>query len=164
MSNRLTKFKFTPEENQQIEATIILPKESRSVIHGVVKNHKKCNVENAVVKIFEVAEQGGKNILKPIGHTFTDELGQFLFGPLAPNRHYIVKVWVNDIKIKEMIINPEEDDYLEEKTNLIGKGYYRARSNGSENYAKGGEKEEYYAINDLKEEYYDDDDDDDDEK
>lgn len=129
MSNRLTKFEFTPEENQQIEATIVLPKESRSVIHGVVKNHKNCEVENAVVKVFEVVENCGKYNLTPIGHTFTDEFGQFLFGPLCPGRHYVVKVWVNDMRIKEMIINPEPDDTCEDERKHqckhIDKGYYR---------------------------------------
>jgi len=113
MSNKLTKFEFTPEENQQIEATIILPKESRSVLHGVVKNHRNCEVENAVVKVFQVVEDCGKCNLIPIGHTFTDKFGQFLFGPLCPGRHYVVKVWVNDMRIKEIVVTPKPDDTCE---------------------------------------------------
>lgn len=110
MPDRLNKFEITPEENEQIEATIILPKESRSVLHGVVKNYRNCEVENAVVKVFEMVEHCGEYNLTPIGHTFTDKFGQFLFGPLCSGRHYVVKVWVNDVRIREIVVTPKPDD------------------------------------------------------
>lgn len=113
MSDRLNKFEITPEENEQIEATVILPKESRSVLHGVVKNYRYCEVENAVVKVFEVVKNCGEYNLTPIGHTFTDKFGQFLFGPLCSGRHYVVKVWVNDVTIREIVVTPKPDDTCE---------------------------------------------------
>jgi hypothetical protein len=106
MGNRLIKFEFCPEENEQLEACIIVPKEKRSVIHGIVKNHEQCVVKDAVVIIFEIITIHGENILKPIGHAFTDDHGQFIFGPLCPERHYLVKVWINEIKIKKICISP----------------------------------------------------------
>lgn len=111
MANREVKFEFTPEENEQIEATIIVPQETRSVIHGVVKDLKNCIIKNAVVKLFKVSICCEKYRLKPIGHTFTDESGEFLFGPLCSKENYVIKVWVNDIKIKELIVKPDIDDF-----------------------------------------------------
>ena len=35
---------------------------------------------------------------KPVSHTFTDEHGEFVFGPLCPNKYYEILVWVNDVK------------------------------------------------------------------
>ena len=40
----------------------------------------------------------GKDIRKPISHTFTDENGEFVFGPLCDNRLYEVEIWVNNVK------------------------------------------------------------------
>lgn len=111
MANRAIKFEFTPEENEQIEATIIVPQETRSVIHGVVKDCKNCIIKNAVVKLFKVMRNCKKSILKPIGHTFTDESGEFLFGPLSSKVNYVIKVWVNDIKIKELVVKSDVDDF-----------------------------------------------------
>ena len=131
MSNRVVKFEFTPGENQQIEATIIMPKETRSVIHGLVKDYKNCIIKNAVVKLFEVVEHCGKYKLKPIGHTFTDECGQFIFGPLVPKVNYVIKVWVNDIKIKELVIKPDIDDFRckddvnDNSRNYTNRGYIK---------------------------------------
>lgn len=108
MGSRLVKFSFTPRENEQIETVIKVPEEHRSIIHGIVKNYKNKNVKDAVVKLFEVL-----NIqecrLKPLTHTFTDECGQFMFGPLTACKQYVIKVWINNVKIRELIIRP--DDY-----------------------------------------------------
>lgn len=122
MGNRLVKFEFTPGENEQVEACIIIPKETRSIITGVVKNHKNHIIRDAVVKLFEVVPLHDRHSLKPIAHTFTDENGNFLFGPLHSEKHYVIKVWVNDIKIRETVITPEirEDscDYENHSYNL----------------------------------------------
>jgi hypothetical protein len=108
MGSRLVSFSFTPGENEQIETVIKLPQEHRSIIHGVVKNHCNKVVKDAVVKLFEFVIQDDEPSLIPLTHTFTDEYGQFLFGPLAACREYVIKVWVNDVKIRELVIRPEE--------------------------------------------------------
>lgn len=129
MANRVVKFEFNSEENEQIEATIIVPKETRSVIHGVVKDYKNCIIKNAVVKLFKVVEHFEKYKLKPIGHTFTDESGEFLFGPLTPKVNYVIKVWVNDIKIKELVVKPDIDDFCykdnDTSDRYIGRAYVK---------------------------------------
>ena len=112
MGNRLVKFEFCPDENEQIEATVIVPKETRSVIHGIVKNYKNKTVKDAVVKLYEVIDFTDREnyTVKPITHTFTDEFGQFLFGPLCAKKHYIIKVWINDIKVREIVISADKCD------------------------------------------------------
>ncbi|MBF8984562.1 carboxypeptidase regulatory-like domain-containing protein [Lutibacter sp. B2] len=119
MGARLVKFSFKPEENEQIEAIVQVPKEPRSVIDGVVKDWNGRVVKDAVVKLFEVINPPCE--LKPLTHTFTDESGQFLFGPLSPKKRYVIKVWINDIKIRNLLIEPDVDDPLDcicEKENV----------------------------------------------
>lgn len=108
MGSRLVKFSFTPGENEQIEAVIKVPEERRSIIHGIVKDHKNRNVKDAVVKLFEVLNPQEECRLKPITHAFTDECGQFLFGPLIACKQYVIKVWINNVKIRELIIRPDD--------------------------------------------------------
>jgi len=108
MGSRLVRFNFTPGENEQIETVIKVPEEKRSVIHGIVKDHKGRMIKDAVVKLFEVLDPHDKCSLKPITHTFTDDCGQFLFGPLIACRHYAIKVWINDVKIRELVIHPDD--------------------------------------------------------
>lgn len=110
MGSRMVKVAFVPGENEQIEAVIKLPKEPRSVIHGIVKNYNNQIVENAVVKLFQVENPHNPCSMTPISHTFTDECGQFIFGPLCPGKQYVIKVWVNDIKFKELIVCPDDFD------------------------------------------------------
>lgn len=109
MGARLVKFDFIPKENEQIEAIVKVPEEKRSVIHGIVKDWKDNVVKDAVVKLFEVVGKGNSCSLKPIAHTFTDECGQFLFGPLCANKKYTIKVWFNEARTRELIVTPEGD-------------------------------------------------------
>ena len=108
MGSRMVRFNFTPEENEQIETVVKLPEEKRSMIHGIVKDHKNRVVKDAIVKLFEVTNPHKECAVKPITHTFTDECGQLMFGPLMACKHYAIKVWVNDIKIRELIIQPDD--------------------------------------------------------
>lgn len=117
MGTRLVKFDFCPKENEQIDAEIKLPEEKRSVIHGIVKDCRDKAVKDAVVKLFEIITTGNAYNLKPITHTFTDEYGQFLFGPLTPNKKYAIKVWFNEVKARELIVNFEDS-----KSDCLGCG------------------------------------------
>lgn len=108
MSKSVAQFEFIPGESEQIEANIIIPKETRSIIQGVVKDHKNEVIKDAVVKLFE-AGQGDDTWLKHIAYTTTDEDGIFLFGPLCSKKQYVIRVIVNNIKIKEVVITPDEE-------------------------------------------------------
>lgn len=102
MGSKLTKIEFCPGKNEQLETTIFLQKETRSVIHGVVVDEDKCPVKDAVVKLFEMPNKEKCCELIPITHTFTDECGQFLFGPLCHGKHYVIKVWHDGVKIRKI--------------------------------------------------------------
>ena len=83
---------------KQFDLDITLPEDNRDVIYGVVRNCFKEPVENAVVKLVEVVCDKGKDERRPIGHTFTDKEGEFVFGPLCPGKQYALQIWVNDTK------------------------------------------------------------------
>ena len=55
-------------------------------------------VSDAVVKLVEIVYDCGKEERRPIGHTFTDCEGEFVFGPLCPGKQYAIQIWVNDTK------------------------------------------------------------------
>lgn len=101
----LVKFSVHPKANDQIDAIITVPEEKRRVIHGVVKDHRGHIVKNAVVKLFEELTCTPCS-LKSITHTFTDECGQFLFGPLCPDKKYVVKIWFDNVHTDVMEITP----------------------------------------------------------
>ncbi|MCT4605590.1 MAG: carboxypeptidase regulatory-like domain-containing protein [Marinisporobacter sp.] len=123
MGYKLVNFDFVPDENEQIDAIVKVPKEPRSAIHGVVKDCSNKVVKDAVVKLFKMPDPKKPCCLEPLTHTFTDDCGQFIFGPLCPHVKYVVKVWINHVKIRELIISPDNcndpckydhDDYIEE--------------------------------------------------
>lgn len=50
------------------------------------------------MKLVEIFYECGKEERRPIGHTFTDCEGEFVFGPLCPGKQYAIQIWVNDTK------------------------------------------------------------------
>lgn len=98
MSGKIAVCSICPKKNQQIEAVIKLPKEDRAVINGTVVDSNGNPVVDAVVKLFQIVE--GCKLPVPLTHTFTDEFGQFLLGPLCPCKRYMIKVYKDNIKIK----------------------------------------------------------------
>lgn len=112
MGYRLVSFDFVPKMNEQIDAVITVPEEPRSVIHGIVKNSKEEVVKDAVVKLFKV-KSSNKCDLEPITHTFTDACGQFLFGPLQPHEKYVIKVWIEHVEMRQLIVQPRKADDIE---------------------------------------------------
>lgn len=83
---------------KQFDLEINLPEDNRNVIYGVVKDCCGEPVCNAVVKLIEVICDCGKEERRPVSHTFTDSEGQFVFGPLCPNRFYEIQIWVDRVK------------------------------------------------------------------
>ena len=86
------------ESGKQFDLDIVLPQDDRDVIYGIVRDCYKDPVANAVVKLIEVSYDKGKEERKPVSHTFTDKDGEFVFGPLCPNRKYEIQIWVNHVK------------------------------------------------------------------
>lgn len=110
MGVKITKYSFVPMENEQIDTTINLEEEVRSVIHGVVRDCRGKPVKDAVVKLLRAGGTDPCDLI-PITHTFTDDCGQFLFGPLTPCKKYVIKVWYFDFhKCTEADDNHKCDD------------------------------------------------------
>ena len=86
------------ENGKQFDIEIRGVKDNRNVIFGVIKDEYGDPIEDAVVKLIEVDRMMGKNERKPVSHTFTDEEGEFVFGPLCPNRNYEIQFWANRVK------------------------------------------------------------------
>ena len=83
---------------KQFDLDIVLPEDDRNVIYGIVKNCYKEPIKDAVVKLIEVIYDCGKEERRPVSHTFTDKEGEFVFGPLCPNKTYAIQIWVDDVK------------------------------------------------------------------
>lgn len=83
---------------KQFDIEVKIPEDSRNVVFGIVKDSCGEPISNAVVKLIEVEKKLGKYERKPVSHTFTNEDGEFVFGPLCPDRHYSIDLWVNKVK------------------------------------------------------------------
>jgi len=94
-----TKFYFKPGQSEQIETTVRMQKDSRCVIHGYIKDSSGEPFADAAVVLFEAQERGDPRL---VSQMFTDEFGQFLFGPLDAGQLYLVKVFKNTMRVREL--------------------------------------------------------------
>lgn len=115
MTSRMINVHITSGENDHIESNLQLQEESRSIIHAAVKNESNEPVADAVVMLFEIEDSSDPPSLKPVYYSFTDQYGHFMFGPLPPNKQYVLKVWANNLKYKEFIVYPEETEKIIKK-------------------------------------------------
>lgn len=83
---------------KQFDLDITLADDHRDVISGIVKDCFKEPVKDAIVKLVEVDCKFGKKDLKTVSYTFTNKDGEFVFGPLCPNKKYSIQIWKNDVK------------------------------------------------------------------
>ena len=86
------------EKGKQFDIEINMPEDNRNDIFGVIKDCFKEPVEDAVVKLIEIDNDCGKEERKPVSHTFTDKDGEFVFGPLCPDKKYEIQFWANKVK------------------------------------------------------------------
>ena len=86
------------EKGTQYDLEITLPEDNRDLIYGVIKDCHGDPIENAAIKLVEVCYEYGEKELKPVSHTFSDKQGEFVFGPLCPDREYTVQIWVDRVK------------------------------------------------------------------
>ncbi|MGI5970480.1 MAG: carboxypeptidase-like regulatory domain-containing protein [Oscillospiraceae bacterium] len=104
-----TKFYFRPGENEQIETTVRLTPDQRSAIHGSVRDLEGRAVKDALVLLFETGSS--PEDLKLTAQAFTDDLGQFVFGPLSSGCLYLVKIFKNMIKLRDLEIRADIYDF-----------------------------------------------------
>jgi hypothetical protein len=94
MGHELKKIDLQIKDGELLDVNVKMNKEKRSVIHGVIVNEDNKPFEDATVVLFK-KECGDNCDLKPISYSFTDNCGQFVFGPLEPDKEIVLKVWVN---------------------------------------------------------------------
>ena len=104
-----TKFYFRPGENEQIETSIRLDPDKRSAVIGSVYDLEGRAVSDALVLLFETTGDGSSPTLS--AQVFTDDMGQFVFGPLVSGRLYMVKIFKNLMKIRELEIKADTYDF-----------------------------------------------------
>ena len=100
-----TKIYIRPGENELIETDIKVRPDARSALRGVVRNGAGKPVADALVIL---SENKVEEELYPTAQAFTDETGQFLFGPLTAGQLYILQVFHNAVKLRELEIVIEE--------------------------------------------------------
>lgn len=96
-----SKFYFRPGENERVETTVSLQPELRSAIHGTVRDTSGQTLRDALVMLFEVMQDGALTL---VGQMFTDEDGQFVFGPLHDGRLHLVKVYQHTVTPRQLEI------------------------------------------------------------
>ena len=86
------------EKGKQFDLEINLPEDNRDVIFGIIRDCYKEPVEDAVIKLIEVSHDCGKEERKPVSHTVTDKDGEFVFGPLCPDKKYELQIWADKVR------------------------------------------------------------------
>lgn len=93
-------FYFRPSKGEKIH-TVVIPKEDESCgIFGKVSDGER-SVKGALVLLFETEGQEQGRLL---ASNVTGEDGQFVFGPLAAGELYLVKVYKDSLKLRELEI------------------------------------------------------------
>ena len=103
--NAYTKFFFRPGDNERIETTVHLDPESRSAIFGTVLDGMDLPVRDALVILFVTGNHPDELAIS--SQRFTDDDGHFFFGPLESGKLYLVKVFQNAVKLRELEILTE---------------------------------------------------------
>jgi len=94
------KFYFRPSKGEKIH-TVVTPKEDESCgICGKVTDGER-PVTGAFVLLFETEGQETKKLLSAVT---TDEDGEFAFGPLAEKELYVIKIYKDSLKLRELEI------------------------------------------------------------
>ncbi|MCL2323204.1 MAG: hypothetical protein FWC47_14015 [Oscillospiraceae bacterium] len=94
MDIRNNEFEFTLKRCEELDACVKVPCDPRGVISGRIFDCCNRPIKNATLKLLERTCRGE---LIPLTHTFTDECGFFLFGPLCPCTCYVIKIFVNGV-------------------------------------------------------------------
>ena len=86
------------QKGKEFDVEINMPEDNRNVIYGIIKDLYDDPVEDAVVKLIEISHEHEEDERKPVSHTFTNKHGEFVFGPLCPDRSYEILFWANRVK------------------------------------------------------------------
>ncbi len=95
-----TKFYFRPGGGDNVYTTVHLFPDDRCAINARVLDAKDRPVQDALALLLDESQT-------LLGAVVTDESGCFAFGPLKPDALYCIKVYKNDIRLRELEIRPE---------------------------------------------------------
>lgn len=98
------RFFFRPQTGEQITTDITPEEEQHASICGRVLTPDGVPVENAVVLLFLPGEGDSLTL---VSRFITDEDGHFIFGPLEGGTLYLMKVFHDDVKLRELEIRTE---------------------------------------------------------
>lgn len=98
------KFYFRPLAGEQICTELIPREDAHTAICGKVLSPEGKPVEDAVVLLFLPGERDEVTL---ISRFVTDEDGHFIFGPLKGGTLYLIKVFRDDVKLRELEIRTE---------------------------------------------------------
>jgi len=96
------KFYFKPAAGEHIETAVNIEPEFSAAILGTVRGGNGSPVDDALVLLFRA--DGEKKL---IGRQFTDDEGQFFFGPIEGEVMYQIKIYKNQVKLRELEIIAE---------------------------------------------------------
>ncbi len=85
--------------------------EKAAAVCGTVRDRSGAAVEGALVLLFRSGQEK-----KLLDRQFTDEEGQFSFGPIEGNVLYLIKVYKNSVKLRDSRSSPTERLHILEKT------------------------------------------------
>jgi hypothetical protein len=92
------KFYVKPAPGERVESTLTLPPSQAASIYGVVQTADGTPARGCVVLLYDEHEPA------PLAQAFTNEEGQFCFGPLVGDRLYIINIYYDDAQIRTLEI------------------------------------------------------------
>ena len=96
-----SKFYFRPAKGEWIHSIVSPDRESGSGIYGRVEENGKV-VKNALLLLFRTS---GEITGELISVVTTDSEGEFAFGPLVAGELYVIKVFKDEVKLRELEIS-----------------------------------------------------------
>lgn len=99
--NTYQGFYFRPAKGEQVRTTMYPSTDGRGAICGRVVDAAGAPMEDVLAVLFRT-EEGGE--LSLLGSACTDSAGYFVFGPLESEVLYYIKLYKNDLKLRELEI------------------------------------------------------------
>lgn len=98
--NLYESFCVKPAANERIETVVHIHPDRRPALLGTVLDARHRPVEDALVAVYRSG--GAEAPDTPVGSLYTDELGQFAFGPLEPDQLYQVRVFKSSDNVRSL--------------------------------------------------------------
>lgn len=87
------QFRIKPDIDKDCIRKFIVHDDNRDIIDGTILDSNNNAVVDAVVKLYIIDME--TNSLEAVSYTFTDEYGEFVFGPVNTDNNFLIKVWYN---------------------------------------------------------------------